>query len=128
MKKRDVRFLEDDNVLIRKGKGTDYTEDSYNAPLLKDEDRDREPATESPNEDSDRESATEPQDEDPNCEDAQTEIECEPLSSRGGGRPATMKTARPGRPMKKYQTANPNVHHKDPNSVKEAMDSPEKHL
>ena len=70
MKKRDVRFLEDDNVHIRKGKETDYTEDAYNAPLLKDEDRDREPAIESRNEDSDRESAAEPPDEDPNCEDA----------------------------------------------------------
>ena len=37
MKKRDVRFLEDDDVLIRKGKETDYIEDAYNAPLLKDE-------------------------------------------------------------------------------------------
>ena len=94
-------------------------EDAYNAPLLKDEDRDRKPTNQSPNEDSDRESATEPQDEDPNCEDVQTKIEYEPSSSRGRGRPATMKTARSGRPRKKYQTANPNVHHKDPNSVKE---------
>ena len=36
MKKRDVRFLEGDDVLIRKGMETDYIEDAYNAPLLKD--------------------------------------------------------------------------------------------
>ena len=36
VKKRDVRFLEGDDVLIRKGMETDYIEDAYNAPLLKD--------------------------------------------------------------------------------------------
>lgn len=71
-KKCDVRFLEDDKSCSNKKKKEEMycTEDAYNAPLLKDEHNDREPAVESTNKDYDREHGGESLDEDSNREDA----------------------------------------------------------